>query len=204
MFQDFRLKVFMAAAHQKSFTKAAELLKVSQPAVSQNISELEKGIGLKLFERLRGEVVLTPEGEVFRHYAESMLDNAARTENLFAKLDPSTVGISVSEDIYTYYIKESLEKFSAVHPGINFQRVPRQEADLTIAISPSCASIQETSSYAIAKVSVALSPSKNKTGDACATREVVSCFDLLYIPSEEFASTGLCRVLSDFLTDFLF
>ena len=52
-------------AQEKSFTKAAMLLGVSQPTVSNNVSELEKELGVKLFERLHGETLLTPEGQVF-------------------------------------------------------------------------------------------------------------------------------------------
>ena len=45
MFEDFRLKVFMAVAETGSFTKAAKSIGISQPAVSQNINALEKEIG---------------------------------------------------------------------------------------------------------------------------------------------------------------
>ena len=76
MLQDFRLKVFMEVARQKSFTKAAAALGVTQPAISQNIAELEKGLGVRLFDRLKGETVLTPEGEVFSSYAERLLSTA--------------------------------------------------------------------------------------------------------------------------------
>ena len=57
MLEDFRLRVFMAVAEEGSFTKAAASLGVTQPAVSQNIADLEKVTGQKLFERMRGEVV---------------------------------------------------------------------------------------------------------------------------------------------------
>ena len=58
MLEDSRLRVFMAVADEGSFTKAAARLGVTQPAVSQNIADLEKVTGQKLFERMRGEVVL--------------------------------------------------------------------------------------------------------------------------------------------------
>ena len=48
MFEDFRLKVFMAVAETGSFTKAAKSIGISQPAVSQNINALEKEIGTPL------------------------------------------------------------------------------------------------------------------------------------------------------------
>ena len=51
MLEDFRLKVFMTVAKEGSFTKAAAKLNISQPAVSQHVSELEKTTGVKLFER---------------------------------------------------------------------------------------------------------------------------------------------------------
>ena len=69
MLEDFRLKVFMAVAETGSFTKASRKLGVSQPAVSQNISSLEKETGAILFQRARGEVSLTSEGLVFKEYA---------------------------------------------------------------------------------------------------------------------------------------
>ena len=48
MLEDFKLKVFMAIAETGSFTKAAKVLGVSQPAISQNISALEKELGATL------------------------------------------------------------------------------------------------------------------------------------------------------------
>ena len=70
MLDDFRLRIFLTLAEQSSFTKTAIALDVSQPAVSQSIAELEKNLGVKLFDRQRGEVTLTPAGEIFRKYAD--------------------------------------------------------------------------------------------------------------------------------------
>ena len=52
--------------------------------MSQNVAELEKLVGAKLFERLRGEVALTGEGEVFKAYAEKMLGTCAEMSDMFA------------------------------------------------------------------------------------------------------------------------
>ena len=70
MLEDFRLRVFLTVAQEGSFTLASKKLHVSQPAVSQNIAELEKTLGAVLFERLRGEVRLTDKGKLFKGYAE--------------------------------------------------------------------------------------------------------------------------------------
>ena len=56
MLEDFRLKVFMAVVHERSFTKAASVLGITQPSVSQNIADLEKMTGRKLFDRQKGAV----------------------------------------------------------------------------------------------------------------------------------------------------
>ena len=68
MFEDFRLKVFMAVAETGSFTKAAKSIGISQPAVSQNINALEKEIGTPLILRAKGEASLTSAGDVFLEY----------------------------------------------------------------------------------------------------------------------------------------
>ncbi|MDO5442699.1 MAG: LysR family transcriptional regulator [Bacteroidia bacterium] len=72
MFEDSRIKVFMAVAEERSFTLAARSLGISQPAVSQNISEIEKAVGTPLFERARGSVSLTAAGRKFKEFAEQI------------------------------------------------------------------------------------------------------------------------------------
>ena len=84
MLEDFRLKVFVTVAQQKSFTKAASALNISQPAVSQNVSELEKQLDVKLFERLHGETVLTDAGRVFMKYAERVISDYHKV-NIYTK-----------------------------------------------------------------------------------------------------------------------
>lgn len=84
MLEDFRLRVFITVAQEGSFTLAARKLHVSQPAVSQNISELEKTLGVTLFERLRGEVRLTDKGLLFKGYAEQILHWYGAAADAFA------------------------------------------------------------------------------------------------------------------------
>ena len=63
------LSCFLEVAAQRSFVLAADLLNLTQPAVSKAISELEDILGTALFERSRRGVFLTPHGEAFRRYA---------------------------------------------------------------------------------------------------------------------------------------
>ena len=100
MLEDFRLQVFLKVVEERSFTRAAAELKISQPAVSQNIAELEKMLGRKLFERLRGETVPTSDGEVFLQYVNKLMGVCEEVDNMFLKVHPSTVKISASEELY--------------------------------------------------------------------------------------------------------
>ena len=101
MLEDFRLRVFMAVAEEGSFTKAAASLGVTQPAVSQNIADLEKVTGQKLFERMRGEVALTSQGRVFMEYAGRMLDLCGSLGNRFGRYQPGNVKTSAPEEVYS-------------------------------------------------------------------------------------------------------
>ena len=83
MLEDSRLRIFMKVAERGNFTRADEDLGISQPAVSQNIAELEKQLGAVLFERSRSRVVLTEEGRVFRIFAGRILADYARASEVF-------------------------------------------------------------------------------------------------------------------------
>ena len=136
MLQDFRLKVFMAVAEYGSFTKAAESLGVSQPAVSQNIAELERTLGVRLFQRLRGENVLTPEGQVFVCYASRILATEAEAELLFSDLDCQIIRISAAEDVFNQIILPALHDFISVHPDIALVNTDTDDYDLFVAFEP--------------------------------------------------------------------
>lgn len=202
MFEDFRLNVFVAVAREGSFTKAAAALGVSQPAVSQNVADLEKSLGVKLFERLRGEVVLTPEGEVFMKYARNILDSCSKAESMFTDLQPRTIRVAASEEIYEYVIAPALESFLKVHRDIVIERVMFGEADLTLALAKSPDSPFAPNPDAVLRLRLSVSPAM-KMGDFSATHEKISYFDLLFKPSATFACTKVCRLLKDYLASLL-
>lgn len=137
MLEDFRLKVFVTLAEQKSFTKTAEALRISQPAVSQHISELEKHLDVKLFDRLKGETALTPAGRVLEEYAQSILRKYAEMEQMFVRFPDRVVNVSASDDVFSYFDSVLLRKFHEVHPEISFRNVMIQEVDLRIVMEPS-------------------------------------------------------------------
>ena len=203
MLEDSRLKIFMTVAQEGSFTKAAAVLGISQPAVSQNIAELEKSTGVKLFDRLRSEVVLTDQGQVFMDYAQKIIAGYASMSGMFTKLSPQTVRISVSEELYTYLISPLLVSFTKIHNDITFERVMFDNADLIISLAPSPDSPFDLYPDTIAKLRTALSAAPKKMGDISATHEKLSYFDILYKPSAAFACTKVCRVLKDYFASLL-
>ena len=202
MLEDFRLKVFIAVAQEGSFTKAAALLGVTQPAVSQNIADLEKMTSRKLFDRLRGEVVLTSQGRVFMDYAKTMLGMCEDMGNMFSTFPPTAVKISASEELYAYFIAPSLESFIALHPEVTFERAIFDDADLSISLKPSSDSPFEIPADSISRLRISAGPAP-KMGDYKATHEKTKYFDVLYRPTPAFACTRVCRVLKDYLASLL-
>ncbi len=124
MFEDFRLRIFMAVAEKGSFTLAAKALGVSQPAVSQNIAELEKSLGAELFLRRKGSVTLTPKGAAFKEYAGRILYWYTATEKMFGpegKLSANKpVRISADGFIDSHILPQALSKLLAFNPSLTF------------------------------------------------------------------------------------
>ena len=195
MLEDFRLKVFMAVVQERSFTKAAKVLGITQPSVSQNIADLEKTTGRKLFDRLKGTVVLTAEGEVFLIYVQKLLEACASVDDMFSKVSPAVVKIAASEEIYAYLVGPALESFSKVHPDVIFERCMFGEADLNITLKPSSAVSSDDS---ILRIRMSVFPTP-KTGDLPATHEKTSYFDVVFQPSPAFSYTRLYRLIKEFI-----
>lgn len=93
------LKIFEAVARHKNFSRAAEELYMSQPAVSQHIKALEDALETKLFIRTPREIILTEAGEVLLEQAELLLKNAREIKHLIRKtqnIDPLHLKIGFS------------------------------------------------------------------------------------------------------------
>mgnify|MGYP000273188610 CR=1 FL=1 len=70
-----QVEYFLAVAEELNFTRAAERLFVSQTAVTQQIKALEEQLGVKLFERTKKKVVLTPAGMIFQGESRELLQH---------------------------------------------------------------------------------------------------------------------------------
>ena len=69
---DPKLDTLLLVAEKRNFTRAAQALSLTQPAVSHHISQLEQELGVRLFVRGNGDLMLTPEGETVLRYVRRM------------------------------------------------------------------------------------------------------------------------------------
>lgn len=121
---DRRLQVFSAVAKYGSFTRAAEHLFMTQPAVTFQIKQLEEHFNTRLLERGHGRVSLTPAGEVVLAYADRILDLSDELESRVSELTDElggTLNIGTSTTIAAYWLPQLLEGFKRKYPRV----VPR-------------------------------------------------------------------------------
>lgn len=124
MLEDTRLNIFLKVAQVGSFTLAARELGISQPAVSQSITALEKSLGTQLFSRTRGEIYLTSEGLAFREYAERIAYWYGAAQKMFGAEGRATVNrpvrIAADPVVASYILPGVLSTIYASHPEANF------------------------------------------------------------------------------------
>src|SRR5580658_10887015 len=89
---DRRLQVFHAVSKQLSFTKAAEVLFMTQPAVTFQIKQLEEHCNARLFDRGHGKVALTSAGEIVLEYAEKILNLSDELDQRLAEMTGEVSG----------------------------------------------------------------------------------------------------------------
>lgn len=117
------LFVFEAAARSGSFTRAADELNVTQPAVSRMLSRFETHLGLRLFERAGKGAVLTPEGEVlYRRVADGFRSiEAGLREVEQLRGGKETVTISVSSAFTTHWLMPRMDRFQRRFPAVDLR-----------------------------------------------------------------------------------
>jgi len=116
-----QLETFLAVATYGGFRRAAEALRISQPAVSARISTLEESVGTRLFEREHGKFSLSLAGKALRPHAEQLLRQVAIARQAVHELHPIAGGalpIAASLSICTYLLPEVLKKYQESHPKV--------------------------------------------------------------------------------------
>jgi DNA-binding transcriptional LysR family regulator len=121
---DRRLQVFHAVAKHRSFTKAAETLFMTQPAVTFQIKQLEEQYNARLFERGHGQIALTEAGQIVFEYAERILALSSELDARMKDMTGHIAGpllIGASMTVADYLLPQVLGEFNARYPSV----VPR-------------------------------------------------------------------------------
>lgn len=117
------LFVFEAAARSGSFTRAAEELNVTQPAVSRMMSRFEEHLGVRLFQRAGRAALLTTEGEIlYRRVGAGFRDIAAGLREIEElRAGKETVTLSVSSAFTTHWMMPRMDRFQRRFPDVDLR-----------------------------------------------------------------------------------
>lgn len=141
---DRRLQVFYTVAKQLSFTRAADQLFMTQPAVTFQIKQLEEHFNARLFERSHGKIALTPAGRLVMDYAERILGLSEEMETRVAELTGAMGGrllLGASTTIAEFILPRILGEFTVQHPQVhthltvgNSEMIENRVADHTLDV----------------------------------------------------------------------
>jgi len=118
---DRRLQVFHTVAKCLSFTKAAEALSMTQPAVTFQVRQLEEQFNARLFDRSHGRIALTSAGAVVLDFAERILKLSGELDARMAEMSgeisgPLLLGASLTNG--EYILPQLIGEFQAIHPQV--------------------------------------------------------------------------------------
>lgn len=141
---DFRLKVFYTVAQRLNFTRAANELFISQPAVTRHIREIEQYYHCKLFERSGNTIQLTPQGKILAGYAEKIFSMYKELEAELSFLNEKHHGflkVGASTTASQYVLPRYLASFKTSYPHIalevltaNTEKIEKLLLDNTIDV----------------------------------------------------------------------
>jgi DNA-binding transcriptional LysR family regulator len=119
----YPLHVFLTVANEKSFSRAAEKLFRTQPAVSLALQRLESALGEKLIERSAKELVLTDAGRAVLDYARRFENLTAELTNALAELrDNSSGRLTIGANESTaLYLLDYIERYRRLYPKVKVQ-----------------------------------------------------------------------------------
>ena len=132
-----QLKTFREVWRLKSFSKAAEQLRITQPAVSAQIRSLEREMGERLFNRAGGKLSFTPAGKVFEVFAEDALDRQRHVLMMIGDQRRSPRGeiaISAQESTSLYVLPEVFAAFKRHYPKVSLKIVRAERQHILDAV----------------------------------------------------------------------
>ena len=117
------LRYFLTVIREESITKAAEVLHITQPTLSRQLSQLEAEVGVRLFDRGSRKITLTGEGILLRRRAEEILQLVDKTEKELVEQDEQVEGkisIGCGEIASVQLLPELFRSFREKYPRVNF------------------------------------------------------------------------------------
>lgn len=137
------MEVLATVAKEKSFSRAAEVLNRTQPAISQAIRRLEQEVGEELFDRSSKDGTLTLAGEVLLDYARQMLNLRRTAQNAIKEMHELHRGkVTISANEHTvFYLLPLIQEFRKNHPLIKIEvrrgvasRIPKEVLDREVEL----------------------------------------------------------------------
>jgi DNA-binding transcriptional LysR family regulator len=134
----YPLKVLLTVAGERSFSRAAEKLLRTQPAISLAIQKLEGDVGEKLIDRSGKDLLLTDAGRIVHEYARRFENLESELENALAELRDNSAGrlIIGANESTSLYLLEHIERYRRTYPKVKVQvrrslssKVPSQLID---------------------------------------------------------------------------
>lgn len=198
-----QLRYCVAIAETLSFTRAAHLLHVSQPALSYQMKRLESELGARLFDRGRRKIALTSDGAVFLPLAQAVLfraDEAVRVFREHLGVEAGEVCMGCNPSVATYLVPGLLASFRRNFPRVRVQLVEGGDVDLqrgilegtidfAVATAPRWPQTLDVTPLAAEDMLLAVHP-----GHRYASRSSVALGELAYeqfvIPSDSFNMTS--------------
>lgn len=116
-----RLRVFIHAAENLSFSQAAKELHITQPTVSHHIKALEKDLDRVLFDRRSGNLHLTEAGRLLLPWARKLLRESYELQEMMASIHERIMGdlrIACSTTTGKYILPQFAARFHEIHPGV--------------------------------------------------------------------------------------
>lgn len=116
-----QVETFLAVATFGGFHRAADALRISQPAVSARIRSLEESLGVRLFSRSRGGLVVSDAGRTFKPHAEQLLRVASLARQAVHESQPASgtpLQIAAALSISVYFLPDVIKNFQQTHPNV--------------------------------------------------------------------------------------
>lgn len=125
-----QLRSFVAVAEVRSFTRAASLAHLTQPAISRQIARLEGELGVRLFERYGRRVECTPDGKLLLPMAKAIVaraDDATRMMREHAGMVSSRVRVGSTGTVFGHMLSPALASFIKSYPKIHLDLIERDD-----------------------------------------------------------------------------